>query len=178
MSKDKTMIENVKADLAGVGVGYFDTGICCRYDRYDLHFNADNKEVRRCALAAFTMMLGTWHAGSTFSFTPQHLRKFDGGFGEGDWKYSELNQYVKSFVTHHAELRKDFPVMYAFVVWFFIHIEDELSLTYEEAFPELDPEWCGRLREEVLLPNVAIETPPMKDFFIEIGLEPFFLSDL
>lgn len=178
MSKDEKFIENVKADLVGVGVGYFDTGMNCRYDRYDLYFGAENKEVRRSAFTAFTMMLGTWHAKSTILFTPQHLRKFDGAFGDEGWKSYELNHYVKAFVTYHEQLRKDFPVLYAFVVWFFIHIEEELLLTYEEAFPEIDRAWCACLREEVLLPNATIERPLMKDFFIETGLEPFFLSDL
>lgn len=178
MSRDKTMIEQVKADLVGTGVGHFHTGINCRYDRYDLYFGAENKEVRRSALTAFTMMLGTWHAQSAFSFTPQHLRKFDGAFGNEDWKHYELQHYVKAFVTHYVELRKDFPIMTAFIIWFFIHIEDDLSLIYEESFPELDPAWCARLRTEVLLPNSAVEMPEMRDFFIETKLEPFFLSDL
>jgi len=176
MCKNNLFIENVQADLVGVGVGYFDTGMCCRYDRYDLYFNDENKEVRRSALTAFTMMLGTWHSGSSFSFTPQHLRKFDGAFDEV--QFHELQHYIKAFVTHHLALRNDFPVLYAFIVWFFIHIEDTLLSSFEEEFPEIDPAWCVRLREEVLQPNKSIETPAMKDFFIETKIEPFFLSDL
>ncbi|CAM3169546.1 hypothetical protein FITA111629_07520 [Filibacter tadaridae] len=167
--------EKVKDIITGAGIGYFDTGICGEYARYDLYMDDKDKEVRRNALMAFTMMLGTWHSGSSFSFTPQHLRKFDGGFGE--WRRHELHHYMKAFVTHQQAIQRDFPVMYAFIVWFFIHIEDERTLTYEESFPELDTEWCTRLRQEVLQPNAAIERPSMKSFFIESGIEPFFISD-
>lgn len=170
-----TIIEKVRAALTGVGVGYFDTGAGCEYARYDLYLNDKDIEIRRSALTAFTMMLGTWHARSGFTFTPQHLRKFDGAFGEIQWQ--ELHHYVKAFVTHQQDIQKDFPVMYAFIVWFFIHIEDDRLLTYEEKFPELDIACCARLREEILQPNATIEIPTMKDFFSETGIEPFFTSD-
>ena len=170
-----TIIEKVKAALTGVGVGYFHTGQGCPYDRYDLYLNDKDIEVRRGALTAFTMMLGTWHAHSSFTFTPQHLRKFDGAFGEMEWQ--ELHHYVKAFVTHQRELQQAFPVMYAFIVWLFIHIEDDAVLTYEEKFPELDITWFARLREEILQPNATIERPNMKGFFIETGIEPYFKSD-
>ena len=62
-------------------------------------------------------------------------------------------------------------------MWFFIHIEDDELLTYEEKFPELDTAWCARLREEVLQPNATIERPAMKKYFCETGIEPFFISD-
>lgn len=170
-----SIIEKVRAALTGVGVGYFDTGAGCEYARYDLYLNDKDIEVRRSALTAFTMMLGTWNSGSCFTFTPQHLRKFDGAFDEFQWQ--ELHHYVKAFVTYQHDIQESFPVMYAFIVWFFIHIEDDRLLTYEEKFPELDTKWCARLREEVLQPNATIERPTMRDFFIETGIEPFFISD-
>lgn len=84
---------------------------------------------------------------------------------------------MKAFVTHQHDIQEDFPVMYAFIVWFFIHIEDDRLLTYEEEFLELDIVWFARLREEVLQPNATIERPTMKHFFSETGIEPFFKSD-
>ncbi|MEK5070984.1 hypothetical protein [Sporosarcina sp. FSL K6-1508] len=171
-----SIIEKVKDIITGVGVGYFDTGKVGEYARYDLYMDDKDREVRKSALMAFTMMLGTWHSGSCFSFTPQHLRKFDGAFDE--WQWHELHHYMKAFVTQQQAIQRDFPVMYAFIIWFFIHIEEERTLTYEESFPELDTAWCARLRQEVLQPNTAIERPSMKSFFIETGIEPFFISDL
>ena len=171
-----TIIENVKADLRSIGVADFYAGITCRYARYDLYLNDQDREVRRSALTAFTMMLGTWHTRSSFTFTPQHLRKFGGPFID-DIQWQELHHYVKAFVTYQHDIREDFPVMYAFIVWFFIHTEENKLLTYEEEFPELDAEWFARLREEVFQPNVAIERPSMKNFFSETGIAPFFESD-
>lgn len=58
-----TIIEKVSAALTGVGVGGFHTGMVPPYDRYDLYLNDPDKEIRRSATTAFTMLLGTWHAG-------------------------------------------------------------------------------------------------------------------
>jgi len=170
------MITKVQNALTGVGVGYFDTGMTCPYDRYDLYFNDENLEIRRSALTAFVMMLGTWHSRSSFSFTPQHKRKFNSTDPNETW--NELHHYIKAFVTHHQDIKRDFPVLYSFMIWFFIHIEKESLLTYEEKFPELDSSWCTRLRQEILLKNIDIKMPPMKNFFIETGITPFFESDL
>ena len=170
-----TIIEKVKAALTGVGVGGFHTGMVPPYDRYDLYFNDLDMEVRRSATTAFTMQLGTWHAGSSFSFTPQHKRKFVGGFG--DVKWHEFHHYIKAFVTYHQEIQRDFPIMYAFIVWFLIHLEDEKLISFEERFPELDPIWCNRLKTEVLQPNADFNIPHMKHFFRETKLEPFFKDD-
>ncbi|TQR27490.1 tetratricopeptide repeat protein [Lysinibacillus sphaericus] len=174
----ESIVEKVMKRLNGVAIGYFDTGIGFEYDNYYRYFNDDDFETRKCALAAFTVMLGTWHALSGFTFIPQHDRKYLGGYDPNE-PFHELNNYIEAFVAHHQHIKRDFPVMFTYIIEFLISIEEERKVPYEKWFPELDAHLVQRLRDEVLLPNkLLLEAPTEYKYFLrEAGISPFFEED-
>ncbi|MFT9819862.1 tetratricopeptide repeat protein [Lysinibacillus sp. NPDC056185] len=174
----KSIVEKVTEGLKGFGIGGFYTSGGFEYDEYYRFFNDRDLETRRCALAAFTVMLGAWHALSGFTFIPQHDRKYLYGYDPNEPFY-ELNNYIEAFVAHHQQIKQDFPVMFNYMIRFFISIEEERKVPYEKWFPELDALLVQRLRDEVLLPNKSLLDVPTeyKYFLKEAGIQPFFEDD-
>jgi len=161
-----------------VGLGYFDTGESCEYDEYYLYFNDGDFETRRCALAAFAVMLGNWQSYCSFAFTPQHERKFTSRYSPDEPNH-ELNNYIEALVSNHEQIVKEFPVMCEYIIDFLIRIEANRKLTYEEWFPEVDPHLFKRLREDILTPEKlnSKKRTPIKYFLKEAGIPPFFTND-
>ncbi|MDM5248025.1 tetratricopeptide repeat protein [Lysinibacillus sp. G4S2] len=173
-----SIVEKVTEGLKNFGLGGFHTGGGCEYDEYFNYFNVRDLETRRCALAAFTVMLGNWHARSSSTFIPQHDRKYLGGYDPNE-PFHELNNYIEAIVAHHHQIKQDFPVMFEYIIDFLISIEEERKVPYEKWFPELDAQLVQRLRDEVLLPNKSLlEVPTEYKYFLrEAGITPFFQSD-
>jgi len=69
--------------------------------------------------------------------------------------------------------------MFNYMIRFFISIEEERKVPYEQWFPELDAHLVQRLRDEVLLPNKSLLDVPTeyKYFLKEAGIQPFFEDD-
>ncbi|MCL1699515.1 tetratricopeptide repeat protein [Lysinibacillus sp. Bpr_S20] len=174
----KSIVEKVTEGLKGFGIGGFYTSSGFEYDEYYRFFNDRDLETRRCALAAFTVMLGAWHALSGFTFIPQHDRKYLRGYNPNE-PFHELNNYIEAIVTHHQQIKQDFPVMFEYIIDFLISIEVERKVPYEKWFPELDAQLVQRLRDEVLLPNKSLLDNPTeyKYFLREAGIPPFFEDD-
>ncbi|MFF2176510.1 tetratricopeptide repeat protein [Lysinibacillus sp. NPDC058147] len=174
----KSIVEKVTEGLKDFGIGGFYTSRGFEYDEYYHFFNDRDLETRRCALAAFTVMLGAWHALSGFTFIPQHDRKYLGGYDPNE-PFHELNNYIEAFVAHHQQIKQDFPVMFKYIIEFLISIEEERKVPYEKWFPELDAQLVQRLRDEVLLPYKSLLDVPTeyKYFLKEAGIQPFFKDD-
>lgn len=70
--------------------------------------------------------------------------------------------------------------MYEYIISFLIRIEEENSQKYADSTLEISRELYGRLKREVLIPNrdYLNRRTPIKYFFREIGVEPFFEPDL
>ncbi|MEX3747125.1 tetratricopeptide repeat protein [Lysinibacillus xylanilyticus] len=173
-----SIVEKVTEGLKNFGLGGFHTGGGCEYDEYFNYFNDRDLETRRGALAAFTVMLGKWHARSGFTFIPQHGRKYLGRYNPNE-PFHELNNYIEAIIAHHHQIKQDFPVMFKYIIDFLISIEKERKVPYEKWFPELDAQLVQRLRDEVLLPNKSLLEFPteFKYFLRESGIPPFFESD-
>jgi len=124
------------------------------------------------------MMLGNWHSFSSFAFTPQHERKFTRNYSPDEPSH-ELNNYIETFVSHHEQIEKEFPVMHEYIIGFLIRIEANKKLTYEEWYPEADPHLFKQLREDILIPEkLGLKKPtPIKYFLKEAGIPPFMLTD-
>lgn len=174
----KSIVEKVTERLKNFGIGGFYTSSGFEYDDYYRFFNDRDLETRRCALTAFTVMLGAWHALSGFTFIPQHNRKYLGGYDPNE-PFHELNNYIEAIVAHHHQIKQDFPVMFEYIINFLISIEEERKVPYEKWFPELNAQLVQRLRDEVLLPNKSLlEAPTEYKYFLkEAGIPPFFESD-
>ncbi|MCY1458192.1 hypothetical protein D9M71_755530 [compost metagenome] len=69
--------------------------------------------------------------------------------------------------------------MFEDIVLFLIKIELNQGISYEEWFPEHNPNLFKRLREEILIPKQhLIDKRSHRKFLLkEIGIEPFFESD-
>jgi hypothetical protein len=159
------VIEKVKRGLKGIEIGYFDTGQIFEEDSYYKYFGDTDKETRRYSIAVFTVYMGNWYSLCRFPFLNAQ---------------QELEKYIEAFIENHQQIQKDFPVMYEYIISFFIKIEEENSKVYSFSSLEIDKELYERLQSEVLIPNreyLELHTP-MKYFLKEIGIKPFFKSDL
>ena len=111
----KTIAEKVKDVLKVFEPTYFHGAWGFEFDRYDLHFTNPDDETRRAAVAAFAMMAAIWETGSARSFTPQHERKYSGGYNPNG-PHFELNGYIQAFFSNFNSIQQEFPVMTAYTV--------------------------------------------------------------
>lgn len=179
------IVEQAKHVLDGIEIGYFDTGGSYEFqEEYYKYFGDPDFQTRKYALAVFTRMLGDWDSGVSFVFVPMELwreikeSKKDRNIGEEPYYY--FDDYLKAFLNHHKNIEKEFPVMYEYIIKFLIQIEEKKGISYEDWFSEIDPKLFKKLRTEVLIPksNLKDQLTPIKYFFKEVGIVPFFKSDL
>ncbi|PIJ96848.1 hypothetical protein [Lysinibacillus sphaericus] len=174
---DNIVIQKVKNAISGIEIGYFDTAKHYIFDEYFKYFNDDDKETRKYALLIFTSMLGNWYSKSTFVFKPKKERlKYDDGI---ETDYYNFESYLSSLLDSHQYIEKEFPYMFEYIVVYLILIEKDKGSSYEEWFPEINPDIFKQLREKILIPNsnLAQGGHPIKYLFREVGIEPFFLTD-
>lgn len=169
---DKTLAEKVEAVLKVFEPTYFHGAWLFEFDHYEQHFTDPDEKTRRAAVAAFAMMAGIWETGSAYPFTPQHERKFDGGF-DPDNPCFELNNYVNAFYKEFQAIQLEFPVMTAYIIHSIEAIDERSKIGLEQKFPEMDPSLFRQFREEILWPyrQSKKRLPPIEDFLLEIGLK-------
>lgn len=171
-----SIVEKVRKSLQYFEVLGFHSGKSAAYDDYYLYFDHSDKEIRSCAVAQLTVLLGIWHTQSAHPFIPQHERKFLGRYNPHHPSY-ELHNYIEAFYQHHERIKAEFPVMHEYIVDFFIRIERDRGLPYEKMFPELEPALVQKLREDVLIPYVPKQHTPIKYFLKEAGITTSFKSN-
>ncbi|ATP40043.1 hypothetical protein CSE16_08270 [Solibacillus sp. R5-41] len=178
------IIEQAKRGLEGFTRGGYHTS--CHYGKYQeeyfKYFGDPDYETRKYAIAAFTCMLGAWETGALFIFQP--VKEWE---ENKKWSSNPLNQkrfyrfkdYLHALLDHHEQIEKEFPYMFEEIILFLIEIEQNKGISYEEWFPEHNPNVFKRLREEVLIPKkqLAEKRSPHKYLLKEIGIKPFFESD-
>lgn len=158
------IIKKAKRGLLGIEIGYFDTGQSFEKEAYYDYFGAQDKETRRYAIAVFTVYLGNWYSLCSFPFLNGN---------------NNLKEYIKAFIVHHYQIEKEFPIMHEYIISFLIRIEEENNKKYADSTFEIDNELHKRLKREVLIPKRAYlnKHTPIKYFFKEIKVTPFFKSD-
>lgn len=70
--------------------------------------------------------------------------------------------------------------MFQDIVYCLIKIEQDKEISYKEWFREHNPNVFKRVREEILFPKKYLAEKPrsMKYLLKELGIEPFFNSDI
>lgn len=127
-------------------------------------------------------MLGAWETGALFIFQP--VKEWE---EHKKWSLNPLDQkrfyrfkdYLHALLDHHEQIKKEFPYMFEDIVRFLIKIEKNKGISYEEWFPEHNPNVFKRVREEIMMPNkhLANHFGSTKYLLKEIGIEPFFEHD-
>lgn len=170
VKSEKTITEKVKDVLEVFEPTYFHGAWVFQFDRYDLHFTDPEDETRRAAVAAFAIMAGVWETGSARSFTPQHERKYSGGYNPNE-PHFELNGYIQAFHSNFDSIQQEFPVMVAYTVDALAAIDGRSKTGLEQEFPEMDAALFNQFREEILLPyqRTKKRLPPLEDFLAECG---------
>lgn len=178
------IIDRAKRGLEGFAIGGYHTS--CDYGRYRedyyKYFGDSDFETRKYAIAAFTCMLGAWETGALFIFQPvkeweEHKKWSSNPLAQK--RFYRFKDYLHALLDHHEQIEKEFPYMFKNIVHFLIKIEQNKGISYEEWFPEHNPNLFQRLRKEILIPKkrLADQYSPSKYLLKEIGIEPFFESD-
>lgn len=172
------IIEQAKRGLKGFAIGHFHaSGHYGRYqEEYFKYFGDPDFETRKYSIAAFTCMLGTWETGYCQVFQPvkeweEHRDPLN--------QYYCFEDYLNALLKYHDRIEKEFPYMFEDMVYGLIKIEQDKGISYEEWFPEHNPNIFKRVKEEILIPkkHLAEKHSPIKYLLKEIGIEPFFESD-
>lgn len=127
--------------------------------------------------APTTTMLGNWYNKSTFVFKPEKERlQYNNEKGA---KFFNFEDYITSLLDNYQNIKREFPYMFEIIVVYLLLIEKDKHLSYEEWFPEINPEIFKELREEILIPNrnLVNDCHPIKYLFREVGIKPFFKGD-
>lgn len=166
----KSTVGKVEDVLKRFHPAYFHGGWIPDFDHYEQHFTDPDADTRRAAMAAFAIIVGVWETYSAFPFTPQHERKYDGGY-DPDEPHFELNGYIAAFSSNFLAIQQEFPVMTAYTVAALSAVDEESKIGLERKFPEMDADLFQKLREEILLPyrQSKEKLPPIEDFLEEIG---------
>lgn len=169
-SSEKTIVEKVETTLKAFDPTHFHGGWGFEFDHYEQHFTDPDDQTRRAAVAAFAIMVGVWETQSGFAFTPQHERKYSGGYNPTR-PHFELNGYVSSFYVNFPSIQQEFPVMTAYIVRFLNIIDERGKIGLEHQFPEMDQKLFQQFRAEILQPirQSGQQLPPFEDFLREIG---------
>ncbi|MCH7322738.1 hypothetical protein LZ480_12640 [Solibacillus sp. MA9] len=178
------IIEQAKRGLKGFAIGFFHTsGHYGRYqEEYYKYFGDPDFETRKYSIAAFTCMLGTWETGYCRVFQPikewEELKQ-SSSHPSNQIRFYRFKDYVYALLEHHEQIEKEFPYMFEHIIFCLINIEKEKGISYEDWFPEHNPNMFKRLREEILIPkkHLAEKHSLFKYLLKEIGIEPFFESD-
>lgn len=127
-------------------------------------------EIRRATVAAFATMVGSWETGSARAFTPQHERKYTGGF-DFDKSYFELRNYIHAFYSNFNAVHQELPVVTVYAVAALTFIGSRKNGGMEEKFPGTDPVLFRKFQEEILIPSRESKKvlPPLDDSLEEIG---------
>ncbi|WP_033543624.1 tetratricopeptide repeat protein [Planococcus sp. CAU13] len=166
----KSIVEKVEDVLKVFHPTYLHGGWIPAFDHYEQHFTDPDADTRRAAMAAFAIMAGVWETYSAFPFTPQHERKYGGGYFPNE-PHFELNGYIDAFFHNFLAIQQEFPVMTAYTVAALSAIDEESKIGLERRFPEMDADLFQKFREEILLPyrQSKKELPLIEDFLAEIG---------
>lgn len=178
------IIEQAKRGLEGFAIGYFHTsGDYGTYrEDYYKYFGDLDFETRKYSVAAFTCMLGTWETGFLQIF--QSVKEWEeqkkrSSCPLAQKRFYRFKDYLNALLEHHEQIENDFPYMFEYIIFCLIKIEQNKGKSYEEWFPEHNPNLFKRLREEILIPKkyFADKHSNIKYLLKEIGIEPFFESD-
>ena len=162
IKEKQQLIDGVKKGLEGIEIGYFHTGQSFPDLPYYEYFGDPDKEVRRYSFAVLVVKLGHWECGCGFPFHD---------------KSTELKKYVKSFLNHHMEIKRDFPCMTDFCIEFFKRLLEGLTETSSEYWKfEIGSTLYDDLKKEILAHDTE-HLFTMKEFLQEINVAPFFKSD-
>lgn len=158
------IIMKVKKGLEGIEIGYFDTGQYFEKEAYYQYFGDPDKEIRRYAIAVFTVYLGNWYSRSRYPFLNAE---------------QDLENYIKAFIKCHEQIHKDFPVMHEYILFFLTKLEEVNNEECSIWTLKIGKELHDRLKKEVLIPKRKYinKNTPMKYFLREIRVNPFFYSD-
>lgn len=178
------IIEQAKRGLEGFAIGFFHTSGCYGeyQEEYYKYFADEDFETRKYSVAAFTCMLGTWETRYCQVFQPvkewEEIKKWS-PHPLDQKRFYRFADYLKALLEHHERIEKEFPYMFEKIVYCLIKIEQDKGISYEEWFPEHNPNVFKRLREEILITkkHLAEKHSPTKYLLKEIGIEPFFESD-
>lgn len=176
---ENNIIEQAKRGLAGFAIGGFHTsGDYGRYrEEYYKYFGDAELETRKYAIAAFTCMLGTWETGSLRVFKPvsewEESKKWS-SHPNNQKRFYRFKDYLYALLEHHERIEEEFPYMFEYIVLLLIKIEQNKGISYEEWFPEHNPNLFKRIREEILIPKKYLveKRSPFKYLLKEIGIEP------
>ena len=108
----KVIIMEVKQELSrGFEILQFEGGQTFPPYPYYLYFGDSDEELRRYAIAIFTIRLGYWESGCSFPF----------------YKQSVLYKYIKALLNYQDEIEKNYPIFFVFI----IHFLEELTENYK-----------------------------------------------
>lgn len=178
------IIEQAKQGLEGFAIGgYHTSGNYYRFrEDYYKYFGDLDFETRKYSIAAFTCMLGSWETGALQIFQPvkeweEHKKRSSHPLDQK--RFYRFKDYLNALLEHREQIEKEFPYMFEDIIFFLIKIEQNKGISYEEWFPEHNPNVFKRLREEILFQkkHLAEKRSPHKYLLKEIGIEPFFESD-
>ena len=167
------IIEQAKRGLKGFAIGYYQTSCCYGeyLEEYYKYFTDEDFETRKYSIAAFTCMLGTWEARYCQVFQPiKEWEEHRDPLG----LYYCFEDYLIALLEHHEQIENEFPYMFQDIVYCLINIERDRGISYEEWFPEHNPNVFKRVRDEILIPKkyLAEKSSPMKYILKEMGIEP------
>lgn len=167
---EQQIVESVKVGLSGFEIGYFHTGQWFPQMPYYKYFNHLDKEIRRYSIATFVVRLGNWEAGSSYYFSDRKQTKL---------KQPELELYIQAFLKNKEMIKKDFPSMYQYILYFSKELLEGSAIRgeiwkFRMAYP-LKKELKNEIDNNNLnVKNVRFST---KYLLREFQLQPFFSSD-
>ena len=175
--------EKAKKALDGIEIGYFDMAGGVYYPDFPYYdfFDDENRDLRKYCVGAFARMLGQWNSKASFGFLSVEMRqRFSKEYGAEEFRGYPFEKFLEAFYRFHEDIKADFPTIFNVITFFLIKIEKEHNMQYELSFPEVDSSLMTQIRNEILEPNEHLlnEYIDMRSFLKEIGIPPFFKSDI
>ncbi|WP_301109210.1 hypothetical protein [Sporosarcina sp.] len=114
----QTIVNKAKSILQGIESD-FDLGFNWKdeyFDNYYRYFDDPDAEVRKWSLLIFAGGLGSWSLQSANIFSPD-------GEGWNEDKEYIFEDYVQAFLTHREAIKKEFPLLYNYLVWVLLYLD-------------------------------------------------------